>query len=283
VKSRPIGRSGLQISEIGFGCGTGAALMVSGTPEEQRAAVARALDAGITYFDTAPIYGEARSEANLGRVLRELGAAPVVGTKVALELGDLDDIAGAVERSIAGSVQRIGREPLDVVFLHNRVAHARAARADIGVGALLTVDDVLGANGVLEGLERARRRGHVRAFGCCAYGGESAAVDALVASDAFDALLVHYSLVNETAFVPPFSGAQRDYGQVAARAAARGMSSVALRVLEAGVLTASPLLVRTAIRFALANPALATVLIGVSAPEHIDAAVAAAAAGPLSL
>jgi aryl-alcohol dehydrogenase-like predicted oxidoreductase len=281
MKSRPLGRSGLQISEIGFGCGTGAALMIDGAPADQRAAVARALDLGVTYFDTAPIYGATRSETNLGRTLRELDASPVVGTKVALDLGDLDDIAGATARSIAASIERLGREPLDVVFLHNRVARARAEKADIGVGALLTVDDVLGPNGVLEGLRRARERGHVRAFGCCAYGGEAAAVDAVIASDAFDALLVHYSLLNETAFEPPFDGTQRDYEQVARRAAEHGVSSVALRVLEAGQLAQSPRLVSTAIRFALARPAVATVLIGVSAVAHIEAAVAAADLGPL--
>src|ERR671937_522818 len=83
---RALGRTGLQVSALGFGCGAVGGLMVAGDRAEQRGAVARALDAGITYFDTAAGYGDGRSEENLGRVLGELNAwgRVVVGTKVRL-------------------------------------------------------------------------------------------------------------------------------------------------------------------------------------------------------
>src|SRR5690242_14036804 len=83
---RALGTTGLTVSALGFGCGSIGGLMVRGEPAAQRAAVARALDAGITYFDTAPQYGDGRSEENLGRTLRDLGAwdRVVVGTKVRL-------------------------------------------------------------------------------------------------------------------------------------------------------------------------------------------------------
>ncbi len=48
---------GLRISEIGFGCGNLSGLVVRGSHEEQVQAVRRAMDLGITYFDTAPMYG----------------------------------------------------------------------------------------------------------------------------------------------------------------------------------------------------------------------------------
>ena len=67
--------------------------MVRGEPAEQRAAVARAIEGGITYFDTAAQYGEGRSEENLGRVLRELGADVLVGTKVRLAPDEVPDAA----------------------------------------------------------------------------------------------------------------------------------------------------------------------------------------------
>ena len=79
--------------------------------------------------------------------LRELDAKPFVATKIALSLTDLDDIPGAVTRSVEASIERLGLARLALVQLHNRVGAARAAKADIGVGALLTVDDVLGADG----------------------------------------------------------------------------------------------------------------------------------------
>ena len=272
VRERAVGRSGLCISEIGFGCGPGAGLMIRDEPTLQRAAVERALERGITYFDTAPIYGETRSETNLGRALASLGATnATVGTKVALELADLDDIPAAVVASVEGSLARLGRASLEIVYVHNRVGAARAERADIGVGALLTVDDVLGARGVVAALASLRARGLVKMFGCCAYGGETRALEALVDSDAFGIMLVHYSLLNQSAFLAPAAGSAPayDYGAIAARAASRGMGITALRVLEAGALAGRS---REAIRFALRNPAVSTVLVGVSEVSHVDAA-----------
>lgn len=309
MRYRNLGRNGLRISEIGFGCGGGAGLMIRAEPEMQRAAVARALELGITYFDTAPIYGDTRSEVSLGRALHALHAKPIVATKIALELEQLEDIPAAVVASVESSLTRLRRDMVEVVYLHNRVGSRRAAKPDIGVGALLTIDDVLGPSGVLVGLEKLRERGLVRFFGCCSYGGETAALDALVSSGRFDAMLVHYNLINQTAWLPAVAGsAIHDYGRIAARAAARGMGLSILRVLEAGLLAGNsresggestgtnemrmqalePLrdedatLAPLAIRFALSNPAVSTVLIGVSEVAHVDEAVAAALRGGLS-
>lgn len=309
MKLRTLGRTGLAISEIGFGCGGGAGLMVGDDPDAQRAAIARALELGITYFDTAPIYGNTRSETNLGRALRALDARPIVATKIALELDDLDDIAGSVVRSVEGSLERLGRDMVEVVYLHNRVARERAAKPDIGVGALLTEADVLGPNGVVAGLERLRRRKLVRFFGCCSYGGDMDVLERVLASDAFDAMLVHYNIINQTAWLPPVAGSSMvDHRAIAAHAVARGMGTSVLRVLEAGLLAGnsreapSPkndaerararaltflqgddtTLAPAAIRFALSNPGVSVVLIGVSEAAHVDAAVAAAAREPLS-
>jgi aryl-alcohol dehydrogenase-like predicted oxidoreductase len=198
LRERTLGRSGITISEIGFGCGNGAALMISDDAEAQRAAVERALERGVTYFDTAPIYGAFRSELTLGRALRALDAKPHVATKIALELSDLDDIPAAVVASVEGSLERIQRDELDVVYLHNRVGSARAPQADLGVGALLTVEDVLGPKGVVAGLESLRKRGLVKTFGCCSYGGEATELERVIDSDFFDTMLVHYSMLNQT-------------------------------------------------------------------------------------
>src|SRR2546426_3182127 len=109
---RKLGRTGLQVSALGFGAGAIGGLFVRGDRDEQRRAVARALEAGITYFDTAPSYGDGRSEENLGRVLRDLDAwdRVVVGTKVRLRPPDLDDPQAAIARSIEGSLRRLGGE-----------------------------------------------------------------------------------------------------------------------------------------------------------------------------
>ena len=74
MQYRTLGRTGLRVSEIGFGCGNVGGLMTRDGHDEQLGAVRHALDLGINYFDTARAYGEGRSETNLGRVLDEAGA-----------------------------------------------------------------------------------------------------------------------------------------------------------------------------------------------------------------
>ena len=69
---RTLGRTGLRVSEVAFGCGNVGGLLVRGTHQDQLDAVTRALELGINYFDTAPGYGDGRSETNLGHVLMRL-------------------------------------------------------------------------------------------------------------------------------------------------------------------------------------------------------------------
>src|SRR3979490_3388627 len=101
MEMRIFGRSGIEISILGFGCGAVGGLMTRGTPADQERAVARALEAGINHFDTAPGYGDGASEQNLGRVLAKLKPDVVVSTKV--RLGGSDRIAEAVSASIEAS------------------------------------------------------------------------------------------------------------------------------------------------------------------------------------
>ncbi len=56
MEYRSLGKNGPKVSLLGFGCGAIGGLLVKGDPSEQRRTVARALEAGITYFDTAPAY-----------------------------------------------------------------------------------------------------------------------------------------------------------------------------------------------------------------------------------
>ncbi len=201
MKYRKLGRTGLEISEIGFGCGTSAGLMVSGPPDERRAAVERALERGITLFDTAPVYGDTLSEVHLAQALRELGAKPIISTKVALEVPDYDDLAGGVVRSLEGSLERLGVDVLPIVHMHNRVGPARMGKSPYGSGALLTLDDVLGKNGVVEGFERAKKRGLVRFIGCQAFGGDNALIEAVIDSGRFDSIIINYSMLNQSAWL----------------------------------------------------------------------------------
>src|ERR1043165_7239561 len=82
MQTRQFGRTGLDLSVLTFGCGAVGGLMTRGAPGDQERAVARALEAGINHFDTAPSYGDGASEQNLGRVLAALKPDVIVSTKV---------------------------------------------------------------------------------------------------------------------------------------------------------------------------------------------------------
>ena len=108
MEFRIFGRTGMQVSVLGFGCGAVGGFMVRGDHAEQERTVARAIDAGVNYFDTAVQYGDGESEKNLGRVLQRLKPSNVfVGTKVRLHSGDYDRIADAVTTSLEGSLTRL--------------------------------------------------------------------------------------------------------------------------------------------------------------------------------
>ena len=74
---------------------------------------------------------------------------------------------------------------------------------------MLTVDDVLAANGVVPALERLRARGLIAHIGCCAYGGERSAIAKLIDSGAFETVLVYYSLANRERFRSVSAGLAR--------------------------------------------------------------------------
>src|SRR5436853_7534607 len=82
MDKRKFGRTGLDVSLLGFGCGAVGGLMIKGAPADQERAVRRALELGINYFDTAQMYGNGESEKNLGRVLKALKPDCYVGTQV---------------------------------------------------------------------------------------------------------------------------------------------------------------------------------------------------------
>lgn len=173
MRTRTIGRTGVRVSDVGFG---GAALgnLYRATDEaEGAAAVAAAYEAGITYFDTAPHYGLGLSERRLGSAL---GGYPrdsfAVSTKVGraldpnpaptgsdLESGGFavpDDLvrrwdfsAAGVRRSIEESLDRLGLDRLDIVYVHDPDDHADQAIAE-AIPALIRLRDegVVGAVGI---------------------------------------------------------------------------------------------------------------------------------------
>src|SRR6478752_7713181 len=125
MQLRNFGRTGMQLS-------------VRGDPADQERTIARALEAGVNYFDTAVQYGDGESEKNLGRLLQKLKPAnAAVGTKVRLPPADFGRIADAITASLEGSLARLRLDRADIFHLHNPVTEA-------GAGSALSVGQVLG-------------------------------------------------------------------------------------------------------------------------------------------
>ena len=143
MEQRPLGDTGLKVSALGFGCGAVGGLMVRGDAAGQRQAVSRALDAGITYFDTAASYGDGLSEEHLGQVMRDLGAwsRVVVGTKVRLRPEELQKPVEAIRASTEASLKRLGCDDVDLLNLHNPIAlvssDPQALDLDTALGGVL--------------------------------------------------------------------------------------------------------------------------------------------------
>ncbi|WP_277212368.1 aldo/keto reductase [Isoptericola croceus] len=171
MRARTIGRRGVAVTELGFGAATLGNLSRATPDSDVSASIATAVDAGIHYFDTAPHYGLGLSERRLGAALA--GAPDVVlSTKVGRLLepnpaptgSDLaaggfdvpDDLIrrfdftrDGVRRSLETSLDRLGVDRVDVVYLHDPDDHAEDA-VRYGMPALAELRDqgVIGAIGV---------------------------------------------------------------------------------------------------------------------------------------
>src|ERR1700746_1934871 len=183
METRTLGRTGLKVSSLGFGCGAVGGLMVRGSPGDQERAVARAIELGINYFDTAAMYGNGESERNLGRVIKNLKPEIVVGTKVRVPDGDRTQIAAAIPASLEASLQRLQLDRVDLFQLHN---HITPDGSDGG----LTPEAVLGE--VVPTFERLREQGKTRFWGITAVG-DTQALQRVVDARAFDTAQISFN------------------------------------------------------------------------------------------
>lgn len=121
MEQRPLGSTGMTLSKLGFGSSPLGG--VYGPVDEVDAvdAVHKALDLGITYFDTSPYYGLGQSEIVLGKALKGIERDRyVLSTKVGRYGDEAFDFSSArVRSSVEESCQRLGIDSLDLVFCHD--------------------------------------------------------------------------------------------------------------------------------------------------------------------
>lgn len=226
-----LGRTGLTVSRAGFG-GGGIGQVWGATDENEAiASVHRALDLGITFFDVAPSYGDGKAEEALGKALEGRTEPVVVATKVRLRADDMDDVAGAVQRSVDISLRRLRRDSVDVLHVHNRFTHTRGEVADS-----LSADDVLGP--VLDAYRAVQKAGKTRFIGLSAMDHHVPTMRRILEANEYDTVLAYYNLLNLTAMEPPPPGFnQHDNGQIIPLARSLDMGVIGIRSHAAGALT----------------------------------------------
>jgi aryl-alcohol dehydrogenase-like predicted oxidoreductase len=311
MELRPLGRTGLRVSALGFGCGNVGGLMVRGTPPERERAIARAMELGINYFDTASIYGDGLSEQHLGQALRALRADVLVGTKVRLTPSDLSAMPQAIARSVDESLKRLQLSRVDLIQFHNPIVVART-------GNRVSTKDLLDT--IAPALARLVEQGKARFVGITALG-DTAALNEVVGSGAIATAQVCLNLLNPTASeAAPAAFPVHDFGRLLSRCKQHGVGTIIIRVAAGGALSgveerhpiASPppepigsgadyatdvrnarrllplvnegfvgSLVEASLRFAVGAEGVSTVLLGYSNQEHLEYAATCINKGPL--
>lgn len=298
---RTLGRTGIRVSALAFGAGPVSGLMTGDDQAAQIAVLRRAVERGINWIDTAPGYGQGKSESSLGRALNELGSPHDVhiATKMRLAPEHLADIPDAVRRSVQESLQRLGRPSVTLLQLHNGITAKRDDEA-----FSITPDDVLGPGGVLDAFRDLRDAGTIKFLGLTGTG-QPAAMREVVRSGEFDTIQVPYNLLNPSAGeVVADDFPETNYGNIIADCAAMSMGVFVIRVYAGGALLGNPPSAHTlktpffplalyerdrerarqfgdgpalperALRFVLAHPHVHSAIVGFGVPEHVDEAVA---------
>jgi D-threo-aldose 1-dehydrogenase len=307
MKHRSFGRTGIKVSEVIFGAGAVGGILVHKDDATKREAIRRAMAGGINWVDTAAQYGNGKSEESLGWLLPEAGFKPYLSTKFNLDVDNLKDIPAQIEERFRGSLARLQRSSVDVLQLHNRIGSKPGGR-------VMTVEQILGKNGVADGMERLREKGLIRHMGITAIG-ETPSVCEVIRSRRFDFAQVYYNLLNPSAARSmPKAWTGHELTGVIDACRAYGVAVLAIRIFAAGViatdertgresvLTANTSVAederktkavfdaigsgpgtrgQVALRFVLSNPDVSAAIIGSAELRHVDEALEAEKMGPL--
>ncbi|MEE4541891.1 aldo/keto reductase [Streptomyces sp. V4-01] len=189
MRYRPLGRSGLSVSEIGYGAwGIGASAWIGASEDDSLRALHRALDLGVNFVDTARGYGE--SERIVGRLVRErAGDEVLVATKVPPLNGrwpapdgvdPADAFPGAhIRQSLETSLRTSGLDHFDVLQFH------------------VWSDEWVGRGDWLETIADLKSEGLIRLFGVSINDHQPANALALVRSGAVDTVQVIYNVFDQ--------------------------------------------------------------------------------------
>ncbi len=280
---RQVGTSGVAVPRIGFGATALADMPETygySVGEERALATIRAiLDQPVGFIDTSRNYGLGRSEALIGKVVRERGGWPagrILSTKLDRDMNTLQFDAAQARRSLEESLSTLGVDHVDILHLHDPEYASN-------------LSDVTGRGGALDALMRMKEEGLARAVGLAA--GRIDIMMPLLRDWDFDALITHnrFTLVNRNAGpmlelaaargIAVFNAAPYASGALAKGAdsqqryvyqiASESVLGPIRRVEEVCARHGIPL-GAAALQFSLRDPSIASTICGVSRPERIE-------------
>lgn len=299
MRYRQLGRTGITVSEIGFGAwgigGWQPGVLSYGATDDATslAALERAFALGVTYIDTSSLYGLGHSEELVGRAVKGRRDKVVIATKAGhVDHYTVDYTPAFLEQSTEASLRRLGTDYVDVLQLHG------------------TPMDVLRADsGIVACLQRLQAAGKVRAFGLSA----NTPAHAVEAIRAFDFALVQVNLsmldiraidcglfplakeqgvgiisrtplnfgflsgtIAEDTVFPPDDHRQRFNGPQVAR-----WARLARRALDLAAAGGGHTNVQAALRFCLSVPEVSVVIPGILTPAEAEENAGASDLGPL--
>jgi aryl-alcohol dehydrogenase-like predicted oxidoreductase len=287
TERRLLGRTNLEVSALSLGTvelGTDYGIRQPGQPgRPDRAESIRLLeyaaDRGINLFDTAPAYGD--SEKLLGEALGRRNDCHFA-TKVSMLEKEGKPLSGkplrkAVSDSLEASLRTLRRDFIDIVQIHNATV------------------ETIERGEITEALLKARDAGKIRFLGASVYG-EEAALAVIKAGD-FDTIQLAYNLLDQRMAGEVFPAAcEANIGVICRSALLKGALTERARWLPEELAPLREQVTRAvnslagsweklpqiALRFCLSSSHISTVLVGASSRQELDAAIEAAAAGPLS-
>jgi aryl-alcohol dehydrogenase-like predicted oxidoreductase len=125
MQTRELGRSGLKVSAIGLGCmGISHAYGTALSKDEGVRLIRDAVELGVTFFDTAEVYGPFTNEEVVGEALRPVRDRVVIATKFGFQIEpdswsrNVNSRPEHIRRAVEGSLKRLGVESIDLLFQH---------------------------------------------------------------------------------------------------------------------------------------------------------------------
>jgi L-galactose dehydrogenase len=272
MRFRPLGRTGLEVSVLGFGASPLGEEFGPIDAAEGERAVHAAIDAGINFFDTAPYYGRTLSETRLGQALRGRREQVILATKCGRYDVDHFDFSGSrIERSLEESLKRLQTDYLDVFHLHDIEFVDRRQILDHALPALFRIKEsgkarfigITGLQlGVLEAVARQSR------------------VDVVLSYARYNLLLrdldrslrpfceqTGIGLINAS---PLLLGALTQAGPPSWHPASKDALTACAKAAEASRAEGVDI-ARLALRFCLDHPYIASTLVGISSCSQLEA------------